>query len=59
MQDGVFADQRPVEVARDRLDRLREVRRELQPCGVVRKSTRSFRSFAGNAPYDFGITFFG
>ena len=58
-QHGVFADQRPVEIARNRIDRAREVVRELQPCGVVRKSTRSFRSLADNDPYDFGMTLCG
>ena len=58
-QDDVLADQRAVEVAGDRRDVLRKVRRELQPCGLVRKSTRSFRSPAGSVLYDFGMTFFG
>jgi hypothetical protein len=58
-QDDVLADQRAVEVAGDRGDLAREIRRELQPCGFVRKSTRSFRSEAGSDLYDFGITFFG
>jgi hypothetical protein len=40
-QQRVFADQRPVEVARDGLNLVREVGGESQPCGLVRKSTRS------------------
>jgi hypothetical protein len=39
MQQRVFADQRSVEVARDSLDLAGEVVRELQPCGLLRKST--------------------
>ena len=58
VQDDVLADQRAVEVAGDRRDVLRKIRRELQPCGLVRKSTRSFKSFAGSDLYDFGMTFF-
>ena len=58
-QHRVLADQRPVEVARDRLDHAREIVGKLQPCGVVRKSTRAFRSFAGNDAYDFGMTLCG
>jgi hypothetical protein len=56
---GVLADQRPVEVARNRLDLAGKVRRKLQPCGLLMKSTRSLRSEAGNDAYDFGMTFFG
>ena len=48
VQHHVLADQRSVEVARDRLDMAREVGRELQPCGFVRKSTSALRSFAGS-----------
>ena len=59
VQDDVLADQRAVEVAGNRRHLLRKVRRELQPCGLVRKSTRSFRSDAGSVLYDFGMTFFG
>ncbi len=58
-QDRVLADQRPVEVARDGLDVLREVGREVQPCGFVRKSTSAVRSDAGSDLYVFGITFAG
>src|SRR5919109_863642 len=59
VQHDVLADQRAVEVAGDRSDVAGKVRREVQPCGLVRKSTRSFKSFAGSDLYDFGITFFG
>ena len=59
VQHCVLGDQRPVEVACDRFDALREVGREVQPCGFVRKSTSAFRSFAGSELYDFGMTFFG
>ena len=59
VQDDVLADERPVEVAGDRRYVPRKVRREVQPCGLVRKSTRAFRSPAGRVLYDFGMTFFG
>jgi hypothetical protein len=58
MQQRVLADQRSVEVARDSLDGRREVTREVQPCGLLRKSTRSFRAGGGSVLYDFGMTFF-
>ena len=58
----VFADQRPVEVARDGLDVAREIGRELeaQPadCGFVRKSTSAWMSLAGSCLND-GMTPFG
>ena len=59
MQQRVLADQRPVEVTCDGLDVAREILREVQPCGLLRKSTRSFRSAGGRDLYDFGMTFFG
>ena len=46
-QDRVLRDQRAVEVAGDRVDLAREVLREVQPCGFVRKSTRAVRSAGG------------
>jgi hypothetical protein len=57
VEERVLADQRPVEVAGDGLDGAREVVRELQPCGFVRKATRSSMSLCGSDPYDLGITF--
>ena len=57
MQESVFADQRAVEVAGDGLHVTREILRELQPCGLLRKSTRSFSCPAGSVLYVFGITF--
>ena len=59
MEQRILADQRSVEVARDGLDGAREVTWELQPCGLLRKSTSAFRSAGGSDAYDFGMTFFG
>ncbi len=59
MQERVLADQRLIEVAGDGLDLTGKVCGEVQPCGLLRKSTRSFRSVAGSDAYDFGMTFFG
>lgn len=59
MQQRVLADQRPVEIARDRFDGAWKVSWELQPCGLLRKTTRALRSDAGSDAYDFGMTFFG
>jgi hypothetical protein len=56
MEQRVFADQRPVEVARDRLDLTWEIAREVQPWGLLRKSTSACRSAGGSVLYDFGIT---
>ena len=58
VENDVLADQGPVEVAGDRRNVAGEVRGKVQPCGLVRKSTRSFKSFAGSDLYDFGMTFF-
>jgi hypothetical protein len=58
-QERVLADERPVEVARERLDLARKVRREVQPCGFVRKSTSALMSSGGRSLYDFGMTPFG
>jgi hypothetical protein len=48
-QDRVLGDQRAVEVARDCVELAREVLREVQPCGFVRKSTSACRSDAGKS----------
>jgi len=47
-KDDVLADQRPVEVARDRVDVARKVGGEVQPFGFVRKSTSAVMSDAGS-----------
>lgn len=59
LQQRVLADQRAVEIAPDRFDGARKISWELQPCGLLRKSTRALRSDAGSDSYDFGMTFFG
>jgi hypothetical protein len=58
-QDRVLADQGAVDVAGDRLDGAREVVRELQPEGFVRKSTSAFRSDCDSDLYVVGMTPFG
>jgi hypothetical protein len=58
-QDRVLGDQRPVEVAGDRVDAAGEILRKVQPCGFVRKSTSAVRSLSGSDLYDFGMTPFG
>ena len=58
-EDAVLADQGAIEVAGDRCELAREVLREVQPCGFVRKSTSALRSLSGIDPYDFGMTPFG
>jgi hypothetical protein len=58
-EECVLADERAVEVAGERLDLLRKVVREGQPCGFVRKSTSALTSFGGRSLYDFGMTPFG
>jgi hypothetical protein len=55
----VLGDQRPVEVARNRVDVVRKIGRKVQPEGFVRKSTSAVMSDAGSFPYVFGMTFFG
>ena len=57
VQQRILADQRPIEVARDRLDVAREIRREVQPCGLLRKSTRSVSWLSGSDLYDLGMMF--
>jgi hypothetical protein len=49
VQQRVLADQRAVEIAGDRLDVAREILREVQPWGLVRKSTRAWSCAAGSA----------
>ena len=58
-QHPVLADQRAVEVAGHGPELAREVVREVQPCGFVRKSTSAVRSPAGRDAYDLGMTPFG
>jgi len=58
-EECVLADERAVEVAGERLDLLRKVLREVQPCGFVRKSTSALMSFGGRSLYDLGMTPFG
>ncbi len=48
-QQSVLTDQRAVEVACDGVDLAREILREVQPCGFVRKSTRALRSLGGRS----------
>jgi hypothetical protein len=56
-QEGVLADERAVEVARERVDRAGEVRRESQ-LPLVRNSTRA-STWALESEAKLGITFAG
>ena len=56
VQDDVLADQRAVEIARDRLDVARKVGGKDQPDGFVRKSTSALIWAGGRLLNVLGIT---
>jgi hypothetical protein len=57
-QEAVLGDQGPIEIARDRFDVARKVRRQVQPDGFVRNCTSALTSLDERVAND-GMTPFG